>query len=610
MNDVDNIISDIKIQNIKGFAVPAKTIVVNLSPSKINLCVAPNGFGKSSLAVAFGNLKPKHLDINDIFKHVDHTADDSFIEICIGGNIYRADKNSNEIGKILNTYVIKCRTYASCKKTPTQYITHVKPYVDISNVMVCKAKSKPSEKIGIKDIRKSFGKNGIILNKIDNLLTYIAKTKCKKAIKDILEKYKTKRREKLVNDVKEKINSVDGGGSKIASHISNDAFSKIENEEYYSNYLSITKSFFDESNKLERFCCFYQLLYMYKENKEYFFDIIDYVEYVVFRKKLDENLKYLNTSSKKIKTSVDKGDLVVKFPKADLLSNGQRDVMTFVVELLLFQKNINPQRKQLLIIDEVFDYLDDVNVIAAQYFLSKILADFKGNVYIMLLTHLSPYYFRNYAFSEKVINTVYLENSHAESNDAMMTFISFRESLDRKVQKDNELYNSISCNLFHYNPNPVDLEDEIKNRGKSKQGLKTTWGKCDKLKEYLIKEINKYFSDKSEYDPYAVAMALRLRAEKLAYEKLPTEDLKVSFIKEHTTKKKFDLCESHGITIPSVYYIVNAIHNEADHLKYDQMHKVFQEKNTVYKLQNLVVKNILKGVFEYNNSDILPDALS
>ena len=38
---------------------------------------------------------------------------------------------------------------------------------------------------------------------------------------------------------------------------------------------------------------------------------------------------------------------------------------------------------------------------------------------------------------------------------------------------------------------------------------------------YLIQEINKYFSVDTEYDPYAVAVALRLRVEKLAYQKLP-----------------------------------------------------------------------------------------
>ena len=116
---------------------------------------------------------------------------------------------------------------------------------------------------------------------------------------------------------------------------------------------------------MTRFCNFYQLLFLYNENKEYLIDTIDYFSYTALRASLDQNLQHLNTSFNGIKTSVENGYLVVKFPKADLLSNGQRDVMTFVVELLRFQEDINPRKKQLLIIDEIFDYLDDANVIAA-----------------------------------------------------------------------------------------------------------------------------------------------------------------------------------------------------------------------------------------------------
>lgn len=50
-------ISKVNIENIKGYGIPGRTINLNLSVSKINLCIAPNGFGKSSLAIAFNLLK-------------------------------------------------------------------------------------------------------------------------------------------------------------------------------------------------------------------------------------------------------------------------------------------------------------------------------------------------------------------------------------------------------------------------------------------------------------------------------------------------------------------------------------------------------------------------
>lgn len=56
-NVLKNMINKIRIENVKGYDVQGKDLNVNLDPTKINLCVAPNGFGKSSLATAFESLK-------------------------------------------------------------------------------------------------------------------------------------------------------------------------------------------------------------------------------------------------------------------------------------------------------------------------------------------------------------------------------------------------------------------------------------------------------------------------------------------------------------------------------------------------------------------------
>ena len=53
-------INKIRIENVKGYDVQGKDLNVNLDPTKINLCVAANGFGKSSLATAFESLKKRH----------------------------------------------------------------------------------------------------------------------------------------------------------------------------------------------------------------------------------------------------------------------------------------------------------------------------------------------------------------------------------------------------------------------------------------------------------------------------------------------------------------------------------------------------------------------
>ena len=46
-------ISEIRVKNIKGFGDTVQPIKVRILPNKVNLLVAPNGWGKSSLTTAF-----------------------------------------------------------------------------------------------------------------------------------------------------------------------------------------------------------------------------------------------------------------------------------------------------------------------------------------------------------------------------------------------------------------------------------------------------------------------------------------------------------------------------------------------------------------------------
>lgn len=49
-------ITNIKIENIKGFGTANNSFDIEIKPQKVNILVAPNGFGKSSITVAFSSL--------------------------------------------------------------------------------------------------------------------------------------------------------------------------------------------------------------------------------------------------------------------------------------------------------------------------------------------------------------------------------------------------------------------------------------------------------------------------------------------------------------------------------------------------------------------------
>ena len=70
-----------------------------------------------------------------------------------------------------------------------------------------------------------------------------------------------------------------------------------------------------------------------------------------------------------IKPKVEGNSLIVKWPKAHEISNGQRDILTFITLLLKSKKSLK-KKDCILIIDEIFDYMDDANLITFQYFIS------------------------------------------------------------------------------------------------------------------------------------------------------------------------------------------------------------------------------------------------
>ena len=102
-------IKRIIIENIKGFGTTGNIIDVNIKPNKYNLLVAPNGFGKSSIAAAFNSLNLNRLSIN---KEIAHNQDATLLDrakikiILDDGTTLEADNSRNEISNYFKVYVI------------------------------------------------------------------------------------------------------------------------------------------------------------------------------------------------------------------------------------------------------------------------------------------------------------------------------------------------------------------------------------------------------------------------------------------------------------------------------------------------------------------------
>lgn len=586
-------ITNISIKNIKGYGDPAVVLNVELKPKKLNLLVAPNGFGKTSLATAFSSLKPKKLEVGETDKYQKSPLAQSSLSITLDGNTYTANQGQNEISKNIFPFVVRGKLKPGVIAKTFSGHSSTRSFLDIEKIKVRDVHPNCAIQYSIRSIRSGFGNNGKILHDISNCFDNYAFTYKVVLCFPCFERYKTQMRGRLIDEAKNKINALRGSSDEIITQVSGDAdfFTELEAEQYYLEAIDIL----DHDNhltSLERFCLFYQLLILYKADVANLKGVNDRRAYEEIKRNVEESLETLNTTWKSITVNETAKELVVTYPKADEISNGQRDILTFVVQLIAF-KSIMPKNKpSLLIIDEIFDYLDDANMIAAQYYLSEMILKMPQDVYTVILTHVDPVHFRSYVFNS-ILNVQTITTSLPVGSPAIKAFISYRERLDRSKPTCDQLYSNMSHYFFHYDPGMVDISGDLPG---NVTNLRQLWGQEQNFLSYIIGECNSYLSGQAEYDPYAICIGIRLRLEKIVYDAIVNPAEKQQFLDTNKTNDKMDYARSIGVSIPDTYYYLSAIHNDADHLKDPN-----KDKACIYKLTHPVIKQIVRKLFDYQD---------
>ena len=604
-------ITEIKLKNIKGFGDPAQLVKVNILPNKVNLLVAPNGWGKSSLTAAFDSLRPSELEVAKEYKYKQDDALDSELTIVYNSISYTANSNKNEINNLFTCKVIHSDLYSKAVSKNMGAYSTTRGYLDIKDIEVRRIPKKVTLKYKYTDEKMAFGNNGKILNNLSVFFQnkYVLRLFCDNAIKNSITKLlKGKNVSALINKIIDEINSMSGTGENIKRMVSASVFSDINANDAFSH---LKNTFCKEKTDIDAFTDIYQIIHFFNQNRASINDFLKYDDYDAFKTELDKNISDLNTTWKQIKTNERDGKLVVEFPYADEISNGQRDILTFIVRLQAFKTDIKQNKSYFLLIDEIFDYLDDANVLAAQYYLTHLLNFAKkvhSKLFIGIFTHLDPRYFRSYAFGEKMLKVSYLKDVTAKANEAMKTFIAFRQELNHKDEgEEKQLWNDLSKYCFHYHPNLPNLKGKLTeiNKTRSKNKVRENWGEGTNLFVYLLEELNKYLSEQPVYDPYAISLAIRIGTEKKVYDRLSDVNDKNEFANVHNngTKDKMEFAEGKGILIPDAYYILSLIHGESDHIEYDKNTGDFKEKPVVYKLNNIVVKHMVAELFDYKSGE-------
>lgn len=608
-------ITNIKVKNIKGYGDPGLDWNLSLTPiksNKINLVVAPNGTGKSSLAVALQYAENVRIELKE--KHRHNPYDETFhplVSITIDGNTLICDDTVNNIKSVVTPYVINSPLIADTKSyhIPGGGLNAIGQMAIEKIEMQATTPNKNEIKVNTTDIKSSFGKNSKLITTINNNLGDSHFIECIGNMRDIFSKYSAQMRMSMVNAVIDKINSLDGTKEQLRRMIDNSYFSEIEAEPYYTQYVSLIGNVYPNLTKLDYFLLFFQLLHLYNHNRDAYNQAVKRAKFDNEWEQFSQELRYLDTTGRNIAAQETGNKVVVEYPLADSISNGQRDLLSFFCRLKKFYRSVNENKNYLLVIDEIFDYLDDANYIAAQYFLSKFMKECNANIFVVLFTHLDPAHFRSTVFSEKILNVLYLNDFSAKATPQMTSFLALRQKLDKSNAAENELYNKISAYFLHYNPSTESIEADLDAR--NEPNLRTSWGRCNIFFQVLIDEVNKYVSGDTAYDPYAVATALRIRIEKKVYVSLNPNNQNefLTGTKCKTTKQKLNYAEEKGIHVNDIFYMAIPITNDADHLTYIKGTNKLDEHPLVYKLNHPVLRHIVSEVFDYSGNAITIDAI-
>lgn len=516
------------------------------------------------------------------------------LSITEDGNIYTADQNKNEFANHFKVAVINSRLVAKATGKNMGTFHSVQGHLGINDFEIKhKIPTNCDISYSIKNIRSTFGKNGKVLPNISSLLENNAFLSQLDDIYPDLDMQSAKKRQDNINEIIKNINELHGTEENIINNFNVTFLDKLKQDPSYNNVVELINKYIDDTTELELFLYFYQIQKIYLGDKTKVKTKVQRAKYELFRQAFDNNLAIIGKTWKDIHTMEHKGSLVIKMPNATNISYGQRDVLTLSIELLKIKSEIKEGCKFILIIDEVFDYLDPVNMTIVQYYFSQLVNELKGKctLYPILMTHLSPDYFNNYTFSSKRMNIIYLQKDYIQPNAKVKKLLSKR--------KEDTIADDVSKFLLHYNEGEINQRENFK-----RLKLAETWGEGTTFLKHLINEMNKYLRKDADYDPYSVCIALRIKIEKIVYERLPTEDEKREFIETRGTKLKLEFAEKILGELPDIYFILGVIYNDAGHLKDEN-----SEKPVVYRLKNLIILDMINEIFEYQGVDLTIDSI-
>ena len=576
------VISKIEVNNIKGI----ENLAINeyIYPNRPNILVAPNGFGKSSLAVAFKTLLANKIKLKLEEEPIPKNGDPSVVLSLSTGQTISANKNSNTIRESFSIHVVTNPLLPTAKAQRFGKIVTAKASMNIEPTVVIKTiPTVVHFEYNLPKMKRAFGDSNKILVDISRLFSnYTFLDKIEKKVNTHIFELKPYR--ESISSILAAINHLHTNTAiEIKEHIVADSMFAGLCPEFHTISAFIKEEL--ELTDVDAYLCAWQFITVKLEMCGNYKRALLYAEYVAKKRNLDDTLKEINPFPDRfdIVSKEKNRSLIIEWPKAHLISSGQRDIIVFIAKLM--ECEYQTERNCILVIDEFFDYLDDANVVAFQYYISTLIDSFRKSkriIFPILLTHLDPNYLKHFCFNDSRLNIVYLKQINAQISDKMAKLVANRENTLIK--------NVLDSHYFHFsdNGNHVDVSDKFEILG-----LNKVWGCPEAFVKKINRELRTYLLQPGDkYDPLAVCFAVRRRVEELVYLKLQ-EGHRRLFLSTHGTTEKLHEAQSHGVSIPETYFLLGIVYNHPLHIAGDED----LSKPLSMKLDNPSIKNMIRKLW-------------
>lgn len=547
-------IDHIEIKNIKG--IFHKQLNVAIWPNRPTILVAPNGFGKSSIAAAFAALRKSRLDLSKDFLHKGDETLSPLVRITYAESnipIVTKDANghANDISNVFDIAVLNSQLVSKAKVLKINGASIPQSAIEVEPItLVAKIPAKVKLQYAAASVRAQFGVNGKLL---PNLTPVFSKPMLLAELGRLVDFSKASQvgQQMPLLVLQNRINSLTGTSAQISAAVPAAELQAALAVLHIAQIVTAMKKCAVPLGSDLDYCLgAIQVHNLWAANKGVFKKVIEYAQYEEDHAAYESLFQTMRTTWRNIGPEEVKGALVVRFPRANQISNGERDVLSFIGQLLRARVQFRKDNC-ILVVDELFDYLDDANLVACQYYLSNMLGAFKAEgrqLFALIMTHLDPGYFETFVFAKQHIE--YLQRATV-STRVVEKVIAKRGHPSIKAE--------ISRAYLHHHPTPATLVAEF-----VALGLDASLDDSTKFAAHVVAELQKYKVG-VPCDPIAVCCAVRLEIERKIYAQLDAAN-QIGFLTTFTTNAKLDFAQNLGIPVPEVCYLLGIIYNAALHI--------------------------------------------